>query len=60
MKQSIIYLYHKDRKQLKTFLTQTGSVVPLTSDPHARVKRGERGWRPIKISSWSVFLSKSN
>jgi hypothetical protein len=27
-----LYLYYKERRQLKTFLTQTGPVLPLTSD----------------------------
>jgi hypothetical protein len=27
------YLYYKERTQLKAFLTQIGSVLPLTSDP---------------------------
>jgi hypothetical protein len=30
---NIIYLYYKERKQLRTFLTQIGSVLPLTPDP---------------------------
>jgi hypothetical protein len=28
-----VNLYYKERKQLKTFLTQTGPAVPLTPDP---------------------------
>ena len=38
-----------DRKQLKTFLTQTGLTAPLTPDPRVRAKGGGRGWRLIKI-----------
>ena len=45
-----IYLYYKDRKQLKTFLTHIGPTVPLTPDPPVGDVGGGRGWRPIKIT----------
>ena len=44
----IIDLYYKDRKQLKTFLTQIGPTVPLTLDPPARSEGDGRGWRTYK------------
>ena len=54
-----IYLYYKDRKQLKTFLTRIGSTIPLMPDPPVRAEGGGRGWRPIEIASSSVLLSKT-
>jgi hypothetical protein len=32
-KNGVVYLYYKERRQLKTFLTQIGSALPLTPDP---------------------------
>ena len=52
-------LYYKDRKQLKTFFTQTESVVPLTLDSRVRAEGCGRRWRLIKITCWRGFLPKS-
>ena len=54
------YLYYKDRKQLKTFLTRIGSTISLTPDPPVRAEGGGRGWRPIETTSWEMFLPKTN
>ena len=51
-------LYYKDRKQLKTFLTQIGPAVSLMPDPRVRAEGGGTGWRPIKITCWRAFLAK--
>jgi len=50
-------LYYKDRKQLKTFLTQIGPAVSLTPDPRVRTEGGGTEWRPIKITCWRAFLA---
>jgi len=39
-------LYYKDRKQLKTFLTQIGPAVSLTPDPRVRAEEVGRGRDP--------------
>jgi len=41
-----LYIYSKDRKQLKIFLTQIVFAITLTPDP-----LGGKGWRPIEIES---------
>jgi hypothetical protein len=53
------HTHYKERKQLKTFLTQFGSVLPLTSDPPVRLHDDQRGGTTIKIAIWRAFLLKS-
>ena len=38
MEEIRIYLYYKDRKQLKTFVIQIGPAITLTLDPHVGLK----------------------
>ena len=56
---SSIYLYYKDKKQLKIFLTKIEFTVLLTLDPHIRAERDRRGWKPIEIESWRAFLPQT-
>ena len=43
---------------MKIFLIQIGLIIPLMLDPFVRAKRGGRGCKPIKTTSWRVFLPK--
>jgi hypothetical protein len=45
---------------LKTFLTQSGSALPLTLDPPVRLYDDQKGRTTIKIAIWGVFLPKTN
>jgi hypothetical protein len=40
------YLYYKEQRQLKTFFTQFGSVLPLTPDPPVRLRDDQKVERP--------------
>jgi hypothetical protein len=55
-----VNLYYKERRQLKTFLTQFGSALPLTLDPPVRLRDDQKGGATIKITIWGVFLQKTN
>jgi hypothetical protein len=44
-----MYLYYKERKQLKTFLNQIGSTVPLTSDPPVICFWKWIGWKDYEV-----------
>jgi hypothetical protein len=44
---------------MKIFLTQFGSVLPLTPDPPVRLRNDQKGSATIKITIWGVFLPKS-
>jgi hypothetical protein len=58
-KSPFLYIYYKDRRQLKTFLTQFGSALPLTLDPPVRLRDDQKGGTTIKIAIWGEFLSKT-
>jgi hypothetical protein len=45
---------------LKTFLTQSGSALPLTLDPPIRLYDDQKGRTTIKIAILGVFLPKTN
>ena len=47
-----IYLYYKDKKQLKTFLTQIGSTIPFMLDSYVRIEESGREGKPIKITRY--------
>jgi hypothetical protein len=55
-----IYLNYKERRQLKTFLTQFGPNIPLTSDPPVRLRDDIKGGTTLKITIWERFCQKSN
>jgi hypothetical protein len=44
-----LYLYYKERRQLKAFLTQTGPVLPLTSDPPVTCFWKWIGWKDYEV-----------
>jgi hypothetical protein len=50
--------YYKERRQLKTFLTQIGPALPLTLDPPVRLRDDQKGGTTIKIAIWGAFLPK--
>jgi hypothetical protein len=52
-------LYYKERRQLKTFLTQFGPVLPLTPDPPVRLCDDRKGGMTIKIAIWEAFMPKT-
>jgi hypothetical protein len=52
------YLYYKERRKLKTFLTQFGPVLPLTSDPPVRLHDDKNCGTTIEIAIWGAFLPK--
>jgi hypothetical protein len=46
---------------LKTFLTQFGPILPLTSsDPPVKLHDDQKGGTTIKITIWGAFLPKTN
>jgi hypothetical protein len=53
------YLYYKERRQLKIFLTQFGSALPLMPDPPVRLPDDQKGGTTIKIAIWGTFLPKT-
>jgi hypothetical protein len=53
-------LYYKERRQLKTFLTQFRRVLPLTPDPPVRLDDDQKGGTTIEIAIWGAFLPKTN
>jgi hypothetical protein len=58
----LIYLYYKERRQLKTFLTQIGFVLPLTPDPTVICFLKWIMWKDYevqKIEIWTAFLPKN-
>jgi hypothetical protein len=46
-------------RQLKTFLAQIGSALPLITDPPVRLYDDQKGRTTIEIAIWGAFLSKS-
>jgi hypothetical protein len=55
------YLYYKERRQLKTFLTQIRPTLPLMSDPPIICFWKWIGWKEYKVKKiviWRVFLPK--
>jgi hypothetical protein len=52
-----IHLY-KERRQLKTFLTQFGSALPLTPNPPVRLHDDQKGGTTIELAIWGAFLPK--
>jgi hypothetical protein len=54
----ILYLslYYKERRQLKIFLTQFWSALPLPLDPPVRLHDDQKGGTTIKIAIWGAFL----
>jgi hypothetical protein len=57
---NVFNLYYKERRQLKTFLTQFGPILPLTSDPPVKLHDDQKGGTTIKITIWEAFLPKTN
>jgi hypothetical protein len=53
-------LYYKERRQLKTFLTQFGPALPLMPDPPVRLRDDQKGGTTIEIAIRKVFLPKTN
>jgi hypothetical protein len=51
-------LYYKERRQLKTFLTQFGPALPLMSDPLVRLHDDKKRWNDHRIAIWGAFLKK--
>jgi hypothetical protein len=55
-----VYLYYKERRQLKIFLTQIRPALPLTPDPPVRLRDDQKGGTTIKIAISEVFPPKMN
>jgi hypothetical protein len=55
-----LLVYYKERRQLKTFLTQFVPVLPLTSDSPIRLRDDQTGGTTIEIAIWGAFLPKVN
>jgi hypothetical protein len=53
-----IYLYYKERRQLKTFLTKFGPALPLTSDLPVRLYDDQKVERPEKSQFGEHFCQK--
>jgi hypothetical protein len=50
----IVYLYYKERRQLKTFLTQIGPALPLTPDPPIRLHDDQKAEMAVNRNLGSV------
>jgi hypothetical protein len=59
-KKFLEYLYYKERRQSKTFLTQFGSTLPLTLDPPVRLRDDQKGGTTIKSQFGEHFCQKRN
>jgi hypothetical protein len=53
------YLSYKERKQLKTFLTQFRLALALTPDPPVRLHNDKKCGTTIEIAIWRAFLQKT-
>jgi hypothetical protein len=51
-------LYYKERKQLKTFLTQFRPALPLTPDPPVKLHDDQKGGTTIKTQFGERFCKK--
>jgi hypothetical protein len=54
------HLYYKERRQLKTFLTQIGPALPLTPDPPVRLRNDKKVERLYKSQFGEHFCQKHN
>jgi hypothetical protein len=53
--------YYKERRQLKTFLTQIGPALPLTLDPPVRLRDDQKRWNDHKNRNLgSISAKKAN